>query len=349
LVYLERLRHLWLTGSSKGETVPKFKQTLLIFIWFTTTGWGQSLLEIPVSPFNDEIIRHSAYTLGYSETHEQARWVAYQLTSSEVAGNSRRKDNFRQDPSVSTGSAKLSDYRGSGYDRGHLAPAADMKLNSTYMSESFFMSNMSPQNPSFNRGIWKNLEETVRKMAVLSGAVYVVTGPIFSASKGQLGGSKVTIPSSYYKVILDFREPGLKAIGFILPNTASSNPLSSFALSVDDVESRTGLDFFAGLPDDIENQLESEYDYSGWKVNDLTSSRRAGKTCAGITKAGNGCMRAVKSEDTYCYQHKPTGSTVTTKKSTSTSSNDRCQARTKKGSQCKRNAQAGSIYCWQHN
>jgi len=328
--------------------MPKFIKTQLIFTWLIAIGWGQSGLEIPLSPFNDEIVRHSAYTLGYCETHEQARWVAYELTSANVAGNAKRKDDFRSDPSVSTGSAKLSDYRGSGYDRGHLAPAADMKLNTTYMSESFFMSNMSPQTPSFNRGIWKNLEETVRKMAVLSGRVYVVTGPIFSASKGQIGGSKVTIPSSYYKVILDFREPGLKAIGFILPNAASSRPISSFALSVDDVESRTGLDFFSKLPDDVENQLESQYDYSEWKVKDLTSSRKAGKTCAGTTKAGNKCMRAVKAGDTYCYQHKPGYSPKVKAKTSTPVSSGRCQAITQKGTQCKRKSSAGSIYCWQH-
>ncbi len=328
--------------------MPKFAKALLFFTWLITLGWGQSGLEIPSSPFNDETIRHAAYTLGYCEAHEQARWVAYELTSAEVAGNVKRKDSFRPDPSVSTGSATLSDYRSSGYDRGHLAPAADMKLNSTYMSESFFMSNMSPQTPSFNRGIWKNLEESVRKMAVLSGSVYVVTGPIFSKPRGQIGVSQVTIPSSYYKVILDFRESDLKAIGFILPNAASSMPLSSFALSVDDVESKTGLDFFSKLPDDIENQLESQYDYAAWKVDDLTSSRKAGKTCAGTTKAGKKCMRAVKAEDTYCYQHKPSGPTVTPKKQSLPASSGRCQATTKKGSRCKRNAQAGSIYCWQH-
>jgi len=328
--------------------MPKFIKASFVFTWVIVIGWGQSDLEIPVSPFNDEIVRHSAYTLGYSEAHEQARWVAYELTSSEIAGNAKRKDNFRSDPSVSTGSAALSDYRGSGYDRGHLAPAADMKRNVTVMSESFFMSNMSPQTPSFNRGIWKNLEETVRKMAVLSGAVYVVTGPIFSAPQGQIGDSKVTIPSSYYKVILDFREPGLKAIGFILANAASSRPISSFALSVDDVESRTGLDFFSKLPNNVENQLESQYDYSEWKVKDLTSSRKAGKTCAGTTKAGNKCMRAVKAGDTYCYQHKPGYSPKVKAKTSTLVSGGRCQAKTQKGIQCKRKAASGSAYCWQH-
>ncbi len=323
-------------------------KAFIVFTWILSIAWGQSSLEIPSSPFNDEVVRHSGYTLGYCEEHEQARWVAYELTSFEVAGSQPRKDNFRADPAVSTGSSSLTDYRSSGYDRGHLAPAADMKLNSTYMSESFFMSNMSPQDASFNRGIWKKLEETVRKMAVGSGAIYVVTGPIFYSNKGTIGGNRVTIPGSYYKVILDFREPGIKAIGFILPNAASSQPLSTFVVSVDVVESKTGLDFFYGLPDDIENQIESNYNFSEWNVSDSKSSSKVSKTCAGITKAGNKCKRFINSEDTYCYQHNPSAVTITPKQSSPTFPIGRCQAMTKSGTQCKRNSVTGNIYCWQH-
>jgi endonuclease G len=90
----------------------------------------------------------------------------------------KRKDNFRSDPKVKTGSAALSDYKGSGYDRGHLAPAADFKWSATAMSESFYMSNMSPQVPGFNRGIWKNIESTVRNWAVENDEIYIVTGPV---------------------------------------------------------------------------------------------------------------------------------------------------------------------------
>jgi endonuclease G, mitochondrial len=327
--------------------MPKLAKVLLFFTWLFTICWGQTGLEIPESRFNDEVVRHAAYTLGYSEANEQARWVAYELTSAEVAGNVKRKDNFRPDPSVSTGSATLSDYRGSGYDRGHLAPAADMKLNGTYMSESFFMSNMSPQVAGFNRGIWKNLEEVVRKMALGSGAVYVVTGPIFSQSRGSIGSNKVTIPGYYYKVILDYREPSMKAIGFILPNKASTSSLSFYATSVDAVEERTGLDFFALLPYEVESHLESNFSYTDWNVKDLSSSRKTSKTCAGTTKAGKKCMRAIKAEDAYCYQHKPTSSVSAPTKRT-ISSDGRCQATTQKGTQCKRQAKSGSRYCWQH-
>ncbi|MDA3853813.1 MAG: DNA/RNA non-specific endonuclease [Bacteroidales bacterium] len=92
------------------------------------------------------------YSLSYSEAHEQAEWVFYILTKDMVNGTTERTDNFREAPKISTGSASLADSKYSGYDRGHLAPAKAMSLNDTSMSKSFFLSNKSPQNASFNRG-----------------------------------------------------------------------------------------------------------------------------------------------------------------------------------------------------
>ena len=114
--------------------------------------------ELPKTLSGEQIIYHTGYTLSYNEKHEQANWVAYELTAQELAGTVKRKDSFKSDPMVKSESASLADYRKSGYDRGHLIPAADMKWSTTAMSESFYMSNMSPQSPSFNRGIWKKLE-----------------------------------------------------------------------------------------------------------------------------------------------------------------------------------------------
>ncbi|GAH82191.1 unnamed protein product, partial [marine sediment metagenome] len=128
----------------------------------------------------DDIIRHTAYTLKYKEKYEQAEWVLYKLTAERVKGSYKRTNDFRPDPMVKTGSATLSDYKGSGYDRGHLAPAGDMKWSTTAMSESFYMSNMSPQNPGFNRGIWKKLEGQVRTWATDNEEIYIVTGPVLS-------------------------------------------------------------------------------------------------------------------------------------------------------------------------
>lgn len=222
-------------------------------------------LEIPA--YTGEITVKENYTLKYNEKFEQAEWVAYELTKNEVLGNVERKDSFKTDPSIATGSATLDDYRGSGYDRGHLVPAADMKMNETSMSESFYMSNMSPQVPGFNRGIWAMLEEYVRTWAYDNGSVYIVTGPVLTKpSYPTIGTNKVAVPEYFYKVVLDYTGDERKAIGFILPNEKSTKPLSEYAVSVDTVEEFTGIDFYPLLEDSIENEIESNFNITLWPL-----------------------------------------------------------------------------------
>ena len=166
---------------------------------------------------------------------------------------------------VSTGTAQNSDYLKSGYDKGHLAPAADMGWSALTMKESFYFSNMSPQLPGFNRGVWKRLEELMRSWAIDNKAIYIVTGPLLSKGLPAIGSNGVSIPNYYYKVILDYTQPEIHAIGFILPNASSSASLSTFAISVDEVERQTGIDFFPALPDDQETKLEKEVCQSCWQ------------------------------------------------------------------------------------
>ena len=214
---------------------------------------------------SSDIVAHSFYALCYSEPHEQASWVAYDLSRTEATRKaSDRTDDFRQDPAVSTGSASLSDYRGSGYDRGHLAPAGDMTFSGRAMSESFYLSNMSPQEPSFNRGIWRSLESLVRGWAIENGHLYVVTGGIFQTVKGKIGSNRVSVPGHYYKVILVNQPLVQKAVAFILPNQKGSGPLSRYVTTIDEVERRTGIDFFTALTDSVEEGLESAVDLSAW-------------------------------------------------------------------------------------
>ena len=245
--------------------------SLILLIISSIWVHSQSITEIqdlspkPIS--GEQIINHFGYSLSYNEDHEQANWVIYELTDYEVSGGVKRKNQFRSDPKVKTASASLSDYRGSGYDRGHLAPAGDMKSTYTAMSESFYMSNMSPQLPSFNRGIWKKLESTVRNWAVDYQKVYIVTGAVLTASYPTIGINKVSIPEFYYKVILDYEQPEIKGIGFILPNQKSNKSLQSYAVSIDEVERFTGIDFFHSLPDDVEKQIESDAAVNKWSFN----------------------------------------------------------------------------------
>ncbi len=223
--------------------------------------------ELPQVDPGEQIIYHTGYTLSYNEKHEQANWVAYELTAQELAGTVKRKDSFKSDPMVKTESASLADYRKSGYDRGHLIPAADMKWSTTAMSESFYMSNMSPQSPSFNRGIWKKLESQVRKWAKANSSLYIATAGVLEDNLQTIGPNQVSVPRYYYKVIVDYIEPEIKGIGFILPNEGSKKPIQSFMVTIDDVEVATGIDFFHLIPDKIEEQLENNVDMSKWIWN----------------------------------------------------------------------------------
>jgi endonuclease G len=220
---------------------------------------------LPAFTAKDQVVSHQAYTLCYADEFEHAIWVAYQLTAKEVRGSSERENDFRPDPQVKSGSATPDDYRGSGYDRGHLAPAADFKFSTKAMSESFFMSNMSPQVPDFNRGIWENLESKVRSWVKKDEVLYIVTGPIFSESMPYIGKrNKVAVPPMYYKVVLDLKKPDVKAIAFLMKNEGSNQPLQSFAVTIDEIEKETGLDFFPLLPDDLEKSLESSLTINDW-------------------------------------------------------------------------------------
>ena len=222
-------------------------------------------IEIPAVSDAGKVIIHTGFSLLYSEKHEQAAWVAYQLTREETQKAVERTEKFLPDPAVPTGSAVDSDYRKSGYDRGHMAPAADMAWSERSMAESFYFSNISPQVPACNRGVWKRLEEQVRTWAKTYGSVYVVTGPVLSDFLPAIGPDKVSVPDAHFKVILDYTEPDIKGIGFIVPNKGSDAWTGSFAVSIDSVESITRIDFFPTLPDHEENVVEKWICLRCWK------------------------------------------------------------------------------------
>lgn len=224
-----------------------------------------SKLEIPLANANDRVIDHLGYSFLYNETHEQASWVAYELTKLETDKLYDRTNKFLCDPLVKSETACNADYLRSGFDKGHLAPAADMGWSATAMKESFYFSNMSPQDPSFNRGIWKRLEELVRDWAIQNNTIYIVTGPILSTGLPTIGANKVSIPKFYYKVILDYTEPEIKSIAFIMPNAGSKDNLQRYAVSIDNVEKATGIDFFPSLPDEQENKIEKELCVACWQ------------------------------------------------------------------------------------
>lgn len=239
----------------------------------TGTGINLTDLELPCKSDDEEIIRHKGYTLSFSDYHKQARWVSYTLTKAKSKSVIERGNQFRQDPLVKHGSATNEDYKNSGYDRGHLAPAADQGYSAETMKESFYLSNMSPQEPGFNRGIWKNLESQVREWVSLDSALYIVSGGILQNGLPVIGPNKVSIPEAYYKVILVSNHGHPKGIGFIMPNKKSSYPLLRYAVTIDSVESRSGIDFYCKLPDKLEMQAESELDTTFWFKNEIRSEK----------------------------------------------------------------------------
>jgi endonuclease G len=222
-------------------------------------------LGIP-STDNCELVHHTGYSLCYSEKYEQSAWVAYKLTKDEVGSTkaSRYEMDFEPDPSVTTHSASKDDYRNSGFDKGHLVPAADLKWGKRAMRESFFTSNISPQLHEFNAGIWETLEKDVRAWAVKFGEVYVVTGPVLRDGLPTIGANHVAVPEYFYKIVLYRDGMDAKAVGFVMPNQRGTQPVSQYAVTVDSVESLTGLNFFNALPLSIEQKAEASVDSTWW-------------------------------------------------------------------------------------
>jgi len=218
---------------------------------------------LPTSTTN-AIVKHAYYTLSYSEEHEQAEWVAYHLKKEHTAYNNFKRPYFEVDPLVKTNAASWRNYKNSGYDRGHLCPAADRKFNKKAFEETFLTSNISPQINAFNAGIWNNLEKQVRYWVKKEKDLYIVTGPVFKNTSKAIGSEQVTVPSHFYKIVFkDGKKP--KLIAFLLPHKASSKPLSKFIVPVDQLETLLGINFFKSLPDNLENKLEASDTSSGWK------------------------------------------------------------------------------------
>jgi endonuclease G len=222
-------------------------------------------------------VKHTYFALSYLEEHEQPEWVAYELTREQVQSDwVERTDDFRPDPKVPSASASPRDYTGTGYHRGHLIPAADMAFSEKAISETFLMSNSSPQIRNFNTGIWRELEGNIRNWAKEFRHLYIVTGPALKLGiREKIGGNEVSVPDVFYKVILDYTEPGIKGIGFLIPNEVSVKPLSEYAVTIDEVERQTGIDFFPELlPDDEEQKIESRFEMADWPLAEDRYQRR---------------------------------------------------------------------------
>jgi endonuclease G len=210
------------------------------------------------------VIKHNGYQLSYNEAHEQAEWVAYSLDKSDIVYNNFKRPYFINDPKIKTKSANWRSYKKSGYDRGHLCPAADRRYSKEAHDETFYTSNISPQKHDFNAGVWNRLEQKTRYWAKKYNHLYIVTGGVLKPNLKTIGKDKVSVPNQFYKIILDYTQPEIKAIAFLMPHKESKNPLYNFVVSIDEIEEITGIDFFPELPDAIEDKLEASNSYKSW-------------------------------------------------------------------------------------
>ncbi len=211
-------------------------------------------------------LKYTGMNIGFNPKLHIPNWVAWELTAEETDGKEPRPVKFTVDPDVD-GSADPSDYKNSGYDRGHMAPAADMKWDKKALNESFMMTNIVPQANSLNSGTWKRLEEKCRLWAKADSKIYIVCGPVISDEPIEyIGDNQVYVPRRFFKAILSLDADRPRAIAFVMPNGKVSGGMQQAAISVDELEQITGYDFFAALPDDIENEVEAQCDFHFWST-----------------------------------------------------------------------------------
>lgn len=257
---------LFLNGCKMSDENEKEKQSLQdnnIEEKQTIAGFSDSDFYLPTST-TGEIVKHQYYTLSYSEEHEQAEWVAYELKKEQLSYTNFKRPYFIDDSEVLSGSANWKNYIRSGYDRGHLCPAGDRRFSKEAFNETFYTSNISPQKNDFNAGIWNRLEQKTRYWARKYDGLYVVTGGVLDDNLKAIGREDVSVPNCFYKVLIDNSSGEYKAIAFLMPHQESDKALNTFVVPIDRIEKMTGIDFFPNLPDKIENELERKSDYKGW-------------------------------------------------------------------------------------
>ncbi|MBN1790619.1 MAG: DNA/RNA non-specific endonuclease [Bacteroidales bacterium] len=223
--------------------------------------------ELPAPSPREQQVKHTLFTVSYNENYELPSWAAWQITPEQAGATGTFKEKYAEDPKVTTGTASNKDYKNAGFIIGQLVPPEDM-FSSPALEETFLMSNTVPQKPAFNKYVWKALEKLIREWAKEGNTLYIAAGPVLAdAPFGTFGSNKVSIPTRYYKVVLDVN--GERAIGFIIRNNVASGVPKTFALSVDEVEKITGIDFFPQLPDEMEQQVESSKDFTKWNFKAL--------------------------------------------------------------------------------
>ena len=211
------------------------------------------------------MVRHQYYMLSYNEPFEQAEWVAYKLRKQHLTHDDRERPHFIEDPKVKSKSADWRNYRGSGYDRGHLCPAGDRRFSEYAYNETFYTSNITPQDRDFNAGVWNRLEQQARFWCKKYGDLTIITGGVLEAGLEEIGDEDVDVPDAFYKIVVRGEGDSSQVLAFLMPHRESSSSLSSFLVSVDDLERRTGIDFFEKQSEEWQEKHETTVRRGGWK------------------------------------------------------------------------------------
>ena len=232
---------------------------------------GEVLLELPrleVPRSGERMLVHEGFRISYNQSWLIPNWVAYELTKEETRGSVERTDYFDVDPTLRGRQARFADYSHTGYDRGHMAPAGDMKWSKEAMDACFYLTNICPQNHNLNKGDWNDLENACRRWARRYGRAWIVTGPIVTSPEPKtIGDRHVVVPDAFFKVVLVPKGKTYEGIAFVMPNSAGNGQYMDDCRTIDDVENLTGIDFFHALPDDVEDSVESTLHLAVWKLD----------------------------------------------------------------------------------
>ena len=230
----------------------------------------EGLMEIPACDADDVILTHNGFVISYNAEARIPYWVAYELTDEETRGDLDRDEYvFKMDPSYNSTQAMREDYYDYQWSRGHMAPAADFEWDAEAMGETFYLTNICPQDRELNKNDWNYLEKQVRNWAREFGKVWVVTGPIIGTNKyGTIGDRDVVVPDSFFKAVLAYKNGKYHSIAFTMDNDDKRYWLDDCAMTVNDLETITGIDFFPLLPDDVENTVESQLRLPFWNIRE---------------------------------------------------------------------------------
>ena len=213
---------------------------------------------------NNQYLCRTGYAVNYNYQTKVAHFAVEHVRKEALTKSVARKDDFREDPEVPAQyRSTLNDYKGAGYDRGHIAPAADMTYSAVAMSESFFLTNMMPQDPGNNRGIWKYTEEYVRFWADQYGEVYVISGPLYTQNATKVIGNGVRVPDYVWKIVIDPKRS--RAITFLFPNQKlDPKQLDNYISTISEIEHLTGINFSPMIPANLQGMENVRANMKDW-------------------------------------------------------------------------------------